>query len=168
MFARIILSSFLLSALPSLAADESTLPPSAASTPIAAPSVDPAVYVAISRYQKLTSADKNEGSGDGQKRPYGITGPNEVKFTFGDPVDYKEETFQVTFYETQTTWPAAATETGSDYDQNGWTINQGEPTKVIECVATATASVTEAVDVYPTPDLAITDGPVNVKCTDVS
>ncbi|ODN81585.1 hypothetical protein L202_01998 [Cryptococcus amylolentus CBS 6039] len=108
------------------------------------------------------------GSGDGQKRPYGITGPNEVKFTFGDPVDYKEETFRVTFYETQTTWPAVATETGSDYDQNWWTINQGEPTKVIECVATATSSVTEAVDVYPTPDLAITDGPVNVKCTDVS
>ncbi|TYJ57054.1 hypothetical protein B9479_002155 [Cryptococcus floricola] len=172
-----VLPALLLAVLPALAAPASsvTQAPSAtlsstnavtaggagnSSSTASTPQVTGAFWVDIEDFTKLQSWDNNEGSGDGQKRPYGVTGPNAVKFKFnGD--DYKEETFKVSYYKSSS-WAMPS----GTYNPEAWTTATGTPTKVIECVATASASLTEVAWLVPTPDLSTTAGGVGIKCTD--
>ncbi|WVQ73068.1 hypothetical protein IAR50_002631 [Cryptococcus sp. DSM 104548] len=136
------------------------------SSSAAVTSATPALWIEIEEFAKLHSDDANEGSGDGQKRPYGITGPNAVKFKF-DGDDYTQETFKVTYYPTPSA-SAVPTDTEASYNPQSWTTASGTPTKVIECVATASASLTENLMLLPTPDLSTTTGGVGIKCTDAA
>ncbi|TYJ57053.1 hypothetical protein B9479_002154 [Cryptococcus floricola] len=161
-----VLPALLLAVLPALAlpASSGTKAATLASTEAVTASTPhvtgAALWVDIEEFAKLHSDDKNEGSGDGQKRPYGITGPNAVKFKFNGG-DYKEETFKVSYYKSSSFAMPSGT-----YNPKAWTTASGTPTKVIECVATASASLTENAWLVPTPDLSTTAGGVGVKCTD--
>ncbi|TYJ57052.1 hypothetical protein B9479_002153 [Cryptococcus floricola] len=166
-----VLPALLLAVLPALAAPASSVTQAPSATlgstnatnalTAATPHVTGAAFwVDIEEFAKLHSDDKNEGSGDGQKRPYGITGPNAVKFKFNGG-DYKEETFKVSYYKSSSFAMPSGT-----YNPKAWTTASGTPTKVIECVATASASLTENAWLVPTPDLSTTAGGVGIKCTD--
>ncbi|ODO10197.1 hypothetical protein I350_02426 [Cryptococcus amylolentus CBS 6273] len=134
------------------------------STPTAAPSL----FVVANRFSSLHSNDNGEGTGQEEKRPYGVDGPNDVAFGFYASNGYTSETFRVSYYKSV----ADASATGEDGQVAVSAWKTGDPTSVIECanvkcVASATASPTEDVYVTPVPDMTTTTEAFEIKCTGV-
>ncbi|WVQ73069.1 hypothetical protein IAR50_002632 [Cryptococcus sp. DSM 104548] len=142
-------SAFAITILSSVTKSSSSVAKSSSSS--VAASATQALYVDIQKFSKLHSVDANEGSGDGQKRPYGVTGPNAVSF-----------------YQSSSTAAPSAIGTDATYNPQAWTTATGTPTKIIECVATASATMTQNMWLVPSPDLSTIEGGVGVKCTDAA
>ncbi|WVQ73065.1 hypothetical protein IAR50_002628 [Cryptococcus sp. DSM 104548] len=124
----------------------------------------PALFVVAEDFSSLHSNDPGEGTGQEEKRPYGIDGPNNVSFGFYESNGYTSETFRVSYYKTVT---AAATATGFDAIVGPWVWKTGTPTSVIECIASATVSPTAIATITPAPDLTTTKDAFVMACSEV-
>ncbi|ODN81584.1 hypothetical protein L202_01997 [Cryptococcus amylolentus CBS 6039] len=122
----------------------------------------PSLYIRLDPFSTIQSHNDNEGDGDGQKRSYGLDGPGDIAFAFGDPEDYTAETFWVRYYKTAGVDPSV---TGKFEIPDPTVWATGNPTTVVQCVATATASSKEDADVVPVPGLSTTTGAYQVKCS---
>ncbi|TYJ57055.1 hypothetical protein B9479_002156 [Cryptococcus floricola] len=136
-----------------------------ASSSVAASSDEPApsLHILLDPFSTIHSHNDNEGDGDGQKRPYGLDGPGDIAFAFGDPEDYTAETFWVRYYKTVAGADPSVIGNFGLPDPTVWAT--GNPTTVVQCVATATASSKEDANVVPVPGLSTTNGAYEVKCS---
>ncbi|ODO05346.1 hypothetical protein L198_02039 [Cryptococcus wingfieldii CBS 7118] len=134
----------------------------------AKPTQNPAAaIIGIDTWQVLNSQDANEGSGEGQKRSYGVSGPGSVRFAFNETNKYTAETFRISYY---SVGPSPTGAMGAKINPSVWVsaTSTEKPTSIIQCVATATASMTGDVYVYPSPDIPTTSKQmIEVKCTGV-
>ncbi|TYJ57058.1 hypothetical protein B9479_002159 [Cryptococcus floricola] len=162
-----ITRALLLALLPmALAASSSSAPKSSdtTSTP-STPTAAPSLYVVADRFSSLHSNDKGEGTGKNCKRPYGIDGPMKyVGFGFYASDGYKSETFRVSYYKSVAD-PSATGKYDGQVPASVW--KTGDPTSVIECVASATVSPTEDVYVTPAPNMTTTIEAFEIECTGV-
>ncbi|WVQ73074.1 hypothetical protein IAR50_002637 [Cryptococcus sp. DSM 104548] len=128
----------------------------------AKPTQNPAALaVDIDTWQVLNSHDDNA-----EKAPYGVSGPGEVRFAFNEAEKYTAETFRISYY---SVGPSPTGAEGAKINPSVWKSATAteSPTKIVQCVATATASMTGDIYVAPSPNWSTTKQEVVVKCTGV-
>ncbi|TYJ57046.1 hypothetical protein B9479_002147 [Cryptococcus floricola] len=98
----------------------------------AKPTQNPAAaIIGIDTWQVLNSHDANEGSGEGQKRSYGVSGPGSVRFAFNETNKYTAETFRISYY---SVGPSPTGAMGAKINPSVWVsaTSTEKPTSIVQ------------------------------------